>query len=87
MPGLDGQKMSKSYGNTISLREEPRVGGEEDPHHADRSGAREAHRSGQSGEMPGVALHLVYSDEETQEVGAARAAPPPASAAWNASSR
>ena len=30
MPGLDGQKMSKSYGNTISLREEPEVGGEED---------------------------------------------------------
>src|SRR5512138_2692342 len=25
MPGLDGQKMSKSYGNTISLREEPEV--------------------------------------------------------------
>ena len=23
MPGLDGQKMSKSYGNTIALREEP----------------------------------------------------------------
>ena len=23
MPGLDGQKMSKSYGNTIGLREEP----------------------------------------------------------------
>ena len=23
MPGLDGQKMSKSYGNTISLRDEP----------------------------------------------------------------
>ncbi len=23
MPGLDGQKMSKSYGNTISLREDP----------------------------------------------------------------
>ena len=23
MPGLDGQKMSKSYGNTITLREEP----------------------------------------------------------------
>ena len=23
MPGLDGHKMSKSYGNTISLREEP----------------------------------------------------------------
>ncbi len=25
MPGLDGQKMSKSYGNTISLRESPEV--------------------------------------------------------------
>ncbi|MDF1827682.1 MAG: tryptophan--tRNA ligase [Legionellaceae bacterium] len=25
IPGLDGQKMSKSYGNTISLREEPAV--------------------------------------------------------------
>src|SRR5215467_641402 len=25
MPGLDGQKMSKSYGNTIALREEPEV--------------------------------------------------------------
>ena len=25
MPGLDGQKMSKSYGNTISLREEPEM--------------------------------------------------------------
>lgn len=25
MPGLDGQKMSKSYGNTISLREDPKV--------------------------------------------------------------
>jgi tryptophanyl-tRNA synthetase len=25
MPGLDGQKMSKSYGNTISLREDPDV--------------------------------------------------------------
>src|SRR4029453_17970894 len=23
MPGLDGQKMSKSYGNTIALREDP----------------------------------------------------------------
>jgi len=25
MPGLDGQKMSKSYGNTIALREEPEM--------------------------------------------------------------
>ena len=26
MPGLDGQKMSKSYNNTISLREDPEAG-------------------------------------------------------------
>jgi len=25
MPGLDGQKMSKSYNNTISLRENPSI--------------------------------------------------------------
>ena len=25
MPGLDGQKMSKSYNNTINLREDPPV--------------------------------------------------------------
>ena len=25
MPGLDGEKMSKSYNNTIKLREEPSV--------------------------------------------------------------
>ena len=48
MPGLDGQKMSKSYGNTIALREEPEVGGEEDQDHADRPGAGEAHRPRQS---------------------------------------
>ena len=54
VPGLDGRKMSKSYGNTIGLREEPGRGGEEAARHADRSGARAAHRSGRSGQMPGV---------------------------------
>ena len=54
VPGLDGRKMSKSYGNTIGLREDPDVGGAEAAHHADRSGARAAHRSGRSGEVPGV---------------------------------
>ena len=46
--------MSKCYGNAIALREEPEVGGEEDPDHADRPGARAAHRPGQPGEVPGV---------------------------------
>ena len=56
MPGLDGQKMSKSYGNTIALREDAESITQEDPHHADRPGARAPHRSGRSGEMPGVAV-------------------------------
>ena len=34
---------------------EPGVGGEEDPHHADRPGAREAQRPGHAGEVPGLA--------------------------------
>ena len=45
MPGLDGQKMSKSYGNTITMREDPatvtKSAGD-----ADRSGPRAPHRSG-----------------------------------------
>ena len=54
MPGLDGQKMSKSYGNGIFLREDPaavtkKVRGMPTP------GARAPHRSGQPGQMPGVA--------------------------------
>ena len=65
-----------------------RVGDEEDPHHADRSGARAAHRSGRSGEMPGVATCTrSIRTTQTQGMGAARAAPPRASAASNASSR
>jgi tryptophanyl-tRNA synthetase len=47
MPGLDGEKMSKSYGNTITLREEPAgVGDAKLRTHADRSGARASHRRG-----------------------------------------
>ena len=48
VPGLDGQKMSKSYGNAILMREDPAEVTRQDPHDADRSGARAAHRPGQS---------------------------------------
>ena len=48
VPGLDGQKMSKSYGNAILLREEPATVTTEDPHDADRSGAGAPHRQGRS---------------------------------------
>ena len=56
MPGLDGQKMSKSYGNVIEMREEPDGVREKlrrmptDP----RSSA--ANGSGRSGEVSGVAV-------------------------------
>jgi tryptophanyl-tRNA synthetase len=63
MPGLDGQKMSKSYGNTISLREEPESVAKKvrtmptDPARVKRSDP------GTPEKCPVWALHLVYSDE------------------------
>ena len=86
-PGLDGQKMSKSYGNTIVLREERRGDHEEDPHHADRSGARSGSDPGDPEKCPVWQLHQIYSDAKTQGLGRSRAARARASAAWNASSR
>ena len=63
MPGLDGQKMSKSYGNTISLREEPDSVAKKirtmptDPARVKRSDP------GTPEKCPVWSLHLVYSDE------------------------
>jgi tryptophanyl-tRNA synthetase len=62
MPGLDGQKMSKSYGNTIFLRE-GRLAHQEDPHHADRPGAGPPHRSGRPEKCPVWQFHVIYSDD------------------------
>ena len=87
MPGLDGQKMSKSYNNTITLREDADSVTREDPHHADRSGARAAHRSGRSGEMPGVAVPPGLLGRQDARSGCSKGAAAPASAASNASSR
>ena len=70
MPGLDGQKMSKSYGNTIGLREDAETIDEESPHHADRPGARAPHRSGRSGQMPGVATAPGLHGRDHPRVGA-----------------
>jgi tryptophanyl-tRNA synthetase len=62
MPGLDGQKMSKSYGNTISLREAPSVVQEKirtmptDPARIRR------HDPGNPENCPVWTLHDVYSD-------------------------
>ena len=66
MPGLDGQKMSKSYGNTISLREEPDVVDQKirtmqtDPQRVRLSDP------GDPEKCPVWKLHEVYSDESTK---------------------
>jgi tryptophanyl-tRNA synthetase len=67
MPGLDGQKMSKSYSNTIALREEPEAVTKKirtmptDPARVRRSDPGEPER------CPVWQLHLVYSDEATKQ--------------------
>jgi tryptophanyl-tRNA synthetase len=67
MPGLDGQKMSKSYGNTIALREEPEAVAKKirtmptDPARVKRSD------KGTPEKCPVWALHLVYSSEEKKK--------------------
>jgi len=66
VPGLDGQKMSKSYGNTIELREEPEKVRQTlrtmptDPARVRRSDPGDPER------CPVWALHQAWSDEETQ---------------------
>ncbi len=67
MPGLDGQKMSKSYGNTISLRDDAgRVekalrGMPTDPARVRRDDP------GDPEKCPVWQLHQVYTDEKTHE--------------------
>ncbi|MCQ6263096.1 tryptophan--tRNA ligase [Alcanivorax sp. MM125-6] len=66
MPGLDGQKMSKSYGNFISLREEPDEVDAKirrmptDPARVRRSDP------GNPEKCPVWEFHKVYSDDDTQ---------------------
>ncbi len=65
MPGLDGQKMSKSYGNTIALREAPDVLDKKirtmptDPARVRLTDA------GDPEKCPVFELHKVYSDDKT----------------------
>jgi len=67
MPGLDGQKMSKSYGNTIALRDEPT-----DVEKALRTMPTDPARvrrtdPGDPEKCPVWQFHLVYSNEEVRE--------------------
>ncbi|MBT7369181.1 MAG: tryptophan--tRNA ligase, partial [Gammaproteobacteria bacterium] len=66
MPGLDGQKMSKSYNNTIPLREDPKTVSKAirtmttDPARVRRNDP------GNPEVCPVFKLHEVYSDEDTK---------------------
>jgi tryptophanyl-tRNA synthetase len=65
LPGLDGRKMSKSYGNTIGLREDPDAVTQKlktmqtDPARARRTDPGEPEC------CPVWSLHKIYSDEST----------------------
>ncbi|HET9023639.1 MAG TPA: tryptophan--tRNA ligase [Burkholderiaceae bacterium] len=67
MPGLDGQKMSKSYNNAISLREDPESITRKirtmptDPARVRRTDKGEPER------CPVWQLHRIYSDEATRQ--------------------
>ncbi len=67
MPGLDGQKMSKSYNNTIALREDEASVAKKirtmptDPARIRRTDP------GDPAKCPVWALHQVYSDESTKQ--------------------
>jgi tryptophanyl-tRNA synthetase len=71
MPGLDGQKMSKSYNNTIALREDPEIVTKKirtmptDPARVRRTDP------GNPANCPLWQFHLVYSDEATRQWAAA----------------
>ena len=67
MPGLDGQKMSKSYANTIALRDQPDDITQKlrtmptDPARVRR------HDPGDPDKCPVWQFHLIYSDDSTQD--------------------
>jgi tryptophanyl-tRNA synthetase len=67
VPGLDGQKMSKSYGNAILLREEPSVVAtkiktmQTDPARVRRTDKGNPER------CPVWPLHQIYSDQATRD--------------------
>ena len=71
LPGLDGQKMSKSYNNTITLREDAAAVTKKirtmptDPARVKRTDP------GDPEKCPVWQLHLVYSDDTTRALGAA----------------
>ncbi len=66
LPGLDGQKMSKSYGNTIAIREEP-ASVEQKVKRMPTDPARVKKTDpGEPSRCPVWSFHQIYSDAQTQ---------------------
>ena len=71
LPGLDGRKMSKSYGNTIGLREDPdEVAKKLRAMQTDPARVRRTD-PGDPAKCPVFDLHRIYSSEATQQWAAA----------------
>jgi tryptophanyl-tRNA synthetase len=71
LPGLDGRKMSKSYGNTIGLREDPdSVAKKLKTMQTDSARVRRSD-AGDPDKCPVWSLHQVYSDQATRDWAAA----------------
>ena len=66
MPGIDGQKMSKSYGNTITLREDPGSVEQKIRKMATDPARVRRNDPGDPARCPVFKLHEIYSDEDTQ---------------------
>jgi tryptophanyl-tRNA synthetase len=66
MPGLDGQKMSKSYGNTIALREDPRSVEQKLRTMPTDSARVRRTDAGEPSRCPVWPLHEIYSSEDTK---------------------
>ena len=66
MPGLDGQKMSKSYDNTISLREDPEVIKQKVNRMPTDPARIKLTDPGDPNKCPVWQMHQIYSSEETR---------------------
>ena len=71
MPGLDGQKMSKSYNNTIGLREDPESVTRKMKTMPTDPARGATQRSGHAGEMPRLAAPSRLFGRQDQGLGAA----------------
>ena len=65
MPGLDGQKMSKSYNNTISLREEPELVKQKINKMPTDPARIKLTDPGNPNKCPVWQMHKIYSSEDT----------------------